>query len=715
MAELSAAADVPIVLICASAGFGKSTLAAQWSARCERPVVWVNLDRGDNDPVVLLGYLANALDRVDPVAPELLEELSARAPRIDEVVVPALAAELVRLSPIGLILDDAHELSEPRSLDVLAYLLEEIPPGSQVVLVTRADPEVPLDRIAGDLLEIRADKLEFDAGEIRALAEHSGVVLSDASLELLGTRTEGWPAAVALALRALEKSGSAEALAESINREERHLADFLFEAVLARETDEHRSFLLATSVLREMTASLCDAVTGTTGSDDLLRELERSNSFVIALDDHRGWYRYHQLFAELLRSELDRRDPALARVYLARAAEWHERDGGDPGEAFRYAHECGDLERAGRIALASWDGFANHGQLETMRLWVAGCSDDELASDPQLAITAAWTYFLLGEAEKSHRFVLAAEGGALDRPSADGATSLRSSLAQLRASLAPNGIHQMLEDAEFVYAAEREAMTRWLPRGCRAIGTANVLLGRPHEAIAALREALALTEDPDLAHVRIACLACAVFAAADLEAWPDARRWAQEVQFLTAEHRLDGTVFAVVAHTAKATVLAHDMAFDRARLELAEVRRLAQLMGSVRWLSADIELRCGNISLTLGDRPGARAAADGARAVLHGYPDPATLASRLDRLDERLEHAAEHELTPAELRILAFLPTHLSLKEIASRLDLSRATVKTHFAHVYNKLGVSSRSGAVEKMEQLGLTETEHPPTASNG
>lgn len=703
---LATAADVPIVLISASAGYGKSTLAAQWSSRCRRPAAWVNLDRGDNNPLVLLNSLVYALDQLGPVVPELFDELSSPAPRVDHVVLPALADELERLSPFELILNDLHELTQPRSLALVNFLLEEIPPGSQLVLVTRVDPDLPLAgrRIADDVLELRANRLALDSDETRELASHHGASLSEPSLTLIRERTEGWPAGIALALRAASEPVSADAVADGLRGTQRKIADFLVEMVLDQETEQHRTFLLATSVLHRMTAPLCDAVLGTTGSGEVLSELERSNSFVIPLDDERRWYRFHHLFGELLRSELDRRHPELAAVYLARAAAWHEQEGVDPEEAFRCAHECGDLERAGRIALGSAVGFMGSGHVETMRLWLLDCTDAEIGADPQLAIAAAWVWMVVGEGEKADRFLLAAERGDLDVPSSDGATSLRSSFANVRSALGPGGIHQMLADAEFVYAAERERQTLWLSAGCRAIGTANVLLGRPQAAIAAFREALMLYGSrPGLAFPRVVCLGYLAFAAAESGAWREARRWGQEAKALANENRIDHTMVAAIACTAKATTLIHDGDFDRAAHELADARSVAHLARGTRWLNADLELRWGGISLDLGERLAANEHAANARAALHGYPDPGALSSRLYELETRIARAADLHLTPAELRIVPFLPTHFTVKEIAQRLHLSAATVKTHLSQIYVKLGASTRSEAVEQMDQLGL------------
>ena len=707
---LEASADAPIVLIAASAGYGKSTLAAQWAAECRRPAAWVNADRGDNNPLVFLTYLVHALDRLGPVAPVLFDELSSPAPRVEDVMLPALAEELARLSPFELILDDLYEVTHPKSLAVVNFVLEEIQAGSQVVLVTRPDPDLPLSRrrAAGDVLEIRAERLALDSDETRELAASSGARLSERSLETIRKRTEGWPAGIALALRAAGEPATGDAVAEGLQGTQREIADYLLETVLDSETEQHRSFMLGTSVLRRMTAPLCDAVLGNTGSSDVLRELEQTSSFLIPLDDERGWYRYHHLFGQLLRSELDRRHPGLAAVYLARAAEWHEQEGVDPEEAFRCAHECGDLERAGRIALASAVGFVGSGHVESMRLWLEDCTDDEIGADPQLAIAAAWVYLLIGDAETAARFLLAAERGDLDVPSADGATSLRSSLANVRSTLGPGGIHQMLADAEFMYAVESEQQTRWVSAGCRAIGTANVMLGRPEAAIEAFQEALMLYDPsrPELALARVLCLSYVAFAAVDMGAWPDARKCAQEAKALVLEHRLDQTLAAAIACTARATTLVHDGDSDRGAHELAQARRVGRLAHGTRWLSADLDLRWGNLSLDLGERLVAKEHAVHARAVLSGYPDPSTLSSRLEELETRIARAADLHLTPAELRVMPFLPTHLPVKEIAAQLHLSAATVKTHLSQIYAKLEVSTRSEAVEKMDQLGLERT---------
>jgi LuxR family maltose regulon positive regulatory protein len=693
------------VLVSAPAGYGKSTLVAQWIDLDRRPSCWVQFDHGDNDPVVLLLRVAAALERTGPVDGQLLAELSRRTPRIDEVVLPLLAAELGQRDPFVLVLDDVHMITARKSCAVLAFPVDQVRSGSQLVLIARGDPGVPLGRLraGGDLVEIGTELLALDAKETRDVAASGGLELSEGAAEALRERTEGWPAAVVLAALSLRGREDAGERAAALSGDQSQIADYLVEEVLERQPEHLKRFLLGTSILERMTPRLCDAVLGTADAAASLEAVARSNAFVVPIDDHREWYRYHQLFRDLLRAELGRRHPELLAVYMRRAARWCEQHEA-PGEAFRYAYEGGDLALAGRIALAHRDEFARRGQSESVRLWIERCTDEEIASDPQLSLAAAWVFFYGGAAARAKRFIAAAARRPLDVASADGASSLRSSLASLRTLLAPDGIPEMLRDAELVYASEKQAGTRWLASGCRAMGMAYVLLGRPQEAITVLREALALLRDhPELAHVRVVCLGYLAFAAAELGNRRDVQRWALEATWLVDEAHLEESAGSAVAYTAGA--LAHQQRGDHtaATRQLDSVRRLRRHLGAAAWTEIDLALRCAEISLDLGDPVGALEFARVASDALHGYPDAGTLPARLGRLEERIRQGQDYGLTAAELRVLSSLPTHLSLQEIADRLYLARPTVKTHVASIYDKLGVPGRSQAVEMIEQLGL------------
>ena len=307
-----------VVLVSAPAGYGKSTLVAQWSELDPRASGWVQLGPGDNDSVVLLAHVVAALERTGPVCGQLLEELSGRMPRIDEVVLPLLAADLGERDPFVLVLDDVDVITAKKSRAILAFLVEEVRSGCQLVLVTRGDPGVPLGRLraGGDLVEIGTALLALDPIETRDVAASTGLELSQAAAGVLCERTEGWAAAVALATLALRGRADAAVRAAGLSGDQQQIADYLVEEVLDRQPDHLKSFLLGTSILDHMTAPLCDAVLGIDDAAGSLEDLARSNAFVVSLDDHREWYRYHHLFRDLLRAELKRRHPELLPVYL---------------------------------------------------------------------------------------------------------------------------------------------------------------------------------------------------------------------------------------------------------------------------------------------------------------------------------------------------------------------------------------------------------------
>ena len=325
-----------VVLVCAPAGYGKSTLVAQWADLDPRPSGWVQLGHGDNDPVVLLARVAAALERTGPVRGELLEELSRPTRRIDEVGLPLLAAELGERDPFVLVLDDVDVVTAEKSRAILGFLVDQVRSGSQLVLVSRGDPGVPLGRLraSGDLVEIGTELLALDAQETRDVAASGGLELSEEAAEALRERTEGWAAAVALATLSLRGRDDADMRAAGLSGNQEQIADYLLEEVLKRQPEHLKRFLLGTSILDRMTAPLCDAVLGTADAAISLETLARSNAFVVPLDDRREWYRYHHLFSDLLRAELKWRHPELLPVYLGRAAGWCEQHG-TPGRGVR--------------------------------------------------------------------------------------------------------------------------------------------------------------------------------------------------------------------------------------------------------------------------------------------------------------------------------------------------------------------------------------------
>jgi LuxR family maltose regulon positive regulatory protein len=276
-------------------------------------------------------------------------------------------------------------------------------------------------------------------------------------------------------------------------------------------------------------------------------------------------------------------------------------------------------------------------------------------------------------------------------------------VANFRSAAAFDGVSQMLRDGEAVIESERHARSRWLLGGVRAVGIASVLLGHTANARTMLREAISLSRSPSLAYVRAMCEGYLALAHADDKDWAGATRWARAARSTVADSAIDHVLQAIPSHVASAVLARHSGAIGRAREELDAVARLFPLIANVPWFAADAAIRCGEVELLLQDPRRARALAETARGALATYRDPGALQGRLDRLSARIDEADHLGLTPAELRIVPYLTTHLSLPRIAARLGRSPATVKTQTLAIYSKLDVADRAGAVDRLVAAGL------------
>ena len=350
---LAGCASSRLVLVAAPAGFGKTTAVAQWRASMieDRRFAWVSLDRGDDDPARLWWHVVSALQRACPEfgGEDVLRALRAQVPDIPGKVLPSLVNELAALrAPVVLVLDDYHVISEPSCHDQVAFLLSHLPATVQLVLVTRADPPLPLARLraAGEMAEVRAPELRFAPAQAAALVRTVAAVdLSEPDLADLVERTEGWPAGVYLAALSLHGHSSPGAFVRQFTGDNRFIVDFLAEEVLSRQPAEIRQFLTRTAVLDRFCAPLCDAVTGSANAAEIIDVIERDNLFLVPLDDNRQWYRYHHLFAQVLRGQLARTEPAIVPALHQRASAWH-RQSGSAEEAIDHALAAGDVAAA---------------------------------------------------------------------------------------------------------------------------------------------------------------------------------------------------------------------------------------------------------------------------------------------------------------------------------------------------------------------------------
>ncbi|HLN68865.1 MAG TPA: LuxR C-terminal-related transcriptional regulator, partial [Streptosporangiaceae bacterium] len=444
-----------LILVCAPDGSGKTALLAGWAPSGNRPVAWLSLDAADNDPVRLWRHLVAALDRARPgIAERVGPLLGPPAPPSFEGLVTALINELAARPGDGevlLVLDDYHLIDAQPVHVSLGFLLEHLPPGLHLVLASRADPPLPLARLraGGQLAELRAADLRFTAAEAAALLrESAGADLPAAAVAALAARTEGWVAGLQLAALSLRGRADPAGFVAAFSGSHRYVLDYLAEEVLDRQQEELRTFLLETSLLERLSGGLCDAVTGRTDSQAMLEQVERANLFLVPLDEVRGWWRYHHLFADLLRARLQQQRPGRVAGLHRAAAAWCE-EHGLADDAVRHALAAGDAAWAARLIERHFDETFWPGERAMVQRWLAALPADLAGSRPRLCLVRALLAVAGGDAEGAGLLLDAAERASADaedepfEPSVGKAASLfvnvpaaialgRASLAELR-------------------------------------------------------------------------------------------------------------------------------------------------------------------------------------------------------------------------------------------------------------------------------------------
>jgi DNA-binding CsgD family transcriptional regulator len=698
-----------LILVAAPPGFGKTVLVSHWRAASDSTrFAWATLDPGDNNASQLWWKVISAVRRACPEfdadPPQVL------MPRQGRVLLPALIARLGTLrGPVVLVLDDYHVISQRRCHTQVESLLRDLPRSVQVALLTRAVPPLQLARLraAGEVTDIGARELAFSRAETAALVSAvANVGLSDTDLGALVTRTEGWPAGVYLAALSLRGHPSPPAFIDQFSGNNRFIADFLTEEVLDRQPSEVRRFLLQTSVLDRFNASLAAAVTGCADAAQLISRLERENLFLIPEDENRDWYRFHQLFAQMLRDELTRTEPGLVPMLHGRASAWH-REAGSAEEAIVHALSAGDPAAAASLITAHWYGFVESGRTATLREWIASLGDDQVADDPVTAHCAAWVAACSGDVDSVRRWLPVIQEGAHDGTLPDGMRSLASSAALLRVTFGFEGVRLMRESGARAAELESDPASPWYAYARAALGFSLHLSGDPG-ATQVLEQALTAQASRPL--TRALALSVASLRAADEGGLTMAERYAKEVGQIvsgTGFNRWPPSAFALAA---LGTVHARQgkLAEARAEFEYALYRRRRWLL-LTPWLSVEVQLRLARVLLTMDDRPAAASVLADARNVLTSLPDGAeALLGRLARLERGLVAAPPRPpmaepLTEREQAVLGLLRTSLSVSEIARELYISGNTVKTHRRAIYRKLGVSTRREAIERARESGI------------
>lgn len=434
-----------LTLVSAPAGFGKTTLLADWLANAAGPgglVAWLSLDEGDNEPSLFWTHLAAAIQAAFARAGKGFPDLPASG-QVDQGTVAILLNQLTAMAtPIVVILDDLHLVDRPDIHEQLGFFIEHLPPHVHVVISTRADPGLPLARlrVRRDLVEIRSSDLRFTPDEVVAyLKDAAGVALSPADAATLEAKTEGWIAALQLAVLSLEGRDDPTAFIEDFAGTGRYIVDYLVEEVLARLPDDLRQFLVATSALRRMSAPLCDFVLGEAGgSRPMLDRLERQNLFLVPLDTHRQWFRYHHLFADVLLAHLDAEQAQALPGIHRRASAWFEASG-ERAEAIHHALAAQDLEWAADLIERALPQVRKHRQEALFRSWMKAIPDAIVQSRPNLAVGYAGILVSLGafEGVEERLFAAETEGAKLDNPEALFAQVelYRTALAQARGDI----------------------------------------------------------------------------------------------------------------------------------------------------------------------------------------------------------------------------------------------------------------------------------------
>lgn len=407
-----------LTLVSAPAGFGKTTLIVQWLSEMVHPVAWLSLDESDGDPARFLAYLVAAVAQTgSDFGASVQALLQAPQPPAEKILLSALINELAGLQqPLFLVLDDYHSLQNQAVHRQLNFLSEYQPQHIHLVIVTREDPPLPLSRLRaqGQVLEIRQPDLRFTHQEVVDFLHTSfDIKISAEDIQALAKHTEGWVVGLHMAALSLRNTPDKHAFVQSFTGSHRFILDYLLEEVLDHQPDHFREFLQKTSILERLSAPLCDALTGRSDSSEILDQLEESNAFILALDPYRHWYRYHHLFAELLRHRLRQQDAGQEETLHLKASRWFEQNS-YPVEAVKHALAAGDWERCGNLIQTASENLLKRGEITTLLSWFRRIPEEEIVNRPSLALSFSWPLVLSGQLESAQKLLVQVEQQAED-------------------------------------------------------------------------------------------------------------------------------------------------------------------------------------------------------------------------------------------------------------------------------------------------------------
>ena len=701
-----------LVLVVAPAGYGKTTLAVEWSELDDRRFAWVVQGAGMGDPAAALwSSIAEAVGRAEPTFAPTAKRLEPWLAAAEPSTMAAQVAEALEAieGELVIVLDDYHFIEESASHASIASFLELMPPGVQLVVVSRQDPPLSVGRLRanGDLLELRADELALRLDEVDTLMNATlRLGLTPEALALLHARTEGWPAVVALAGRSLRNRDDREDFLERFGGSNRFVVDYLTEVMFDGLDSDRRSFLLGTSILERMSGDLCDAMLDREGSTRLLSELEKEDLFLTPLDERREWYRLHPIVREFLYRELMLRSPERVPELRRRAVDWlaGERLVNDACHQALAAREYG---QAAKLVSANWLSLAGREGPGTILGWIDEFPKHALRADAPLCVARAWLLQLAGDhlgSLHASRDALAAEWSG---PLPDGAASVEAAASLLRASFVGGDVAEQLRAARRGLELEADGTAVWQTVARVLLGWACYLADDPLEAAPLVEQA---AEDaPELEIWGTASDARSVLAASALaEDNPDvAERHALAALEIAETRRLSG-----LGHLALAQVVLGRVLADRGELDQAD-RVLTQALERARARQdtlpvAECLLALAPVRRALKRLEEARELLAEAACIIEGSVDPGILRRRLEEtkviLGRRIRRTSDRdELTDRELDVLRLLSEGRTKRDIGHALYLSYNTIHSHTKSIYRKLEACSREQALAEARKFQL------------
>jgi LuxR family transcriptional regulator, maltose regulon positive regulatory protein len=697
----------------APAGYGKSTFLAEWAATEDRCVVWVPLDRFDDDPAMLLVSLASAWGQAGLGGTDLIVDLESPDMSALSRAVSQLAAEF-RGSPLPFIvmLDDLHQLQSPACHDVLGVLISAIPQGSQLATASRFEqPRLPSLRASGEAMEFGAADLALDAvGAQQIFRQRTGQPVAGAGR--CGDRTDRRLAGLPVP-RCRHREASHRPVA-AVTGDDPYIADYLYREALSQQSEDMQRFLLRTAVLDQLCGPLCDAVLGSSRGAGQVRRLEAASLFLIPLDRQRQWYRYHAVFREFLLGELGRAEPGIIVTLHQRAADWYQANR-SPAPALEHLLHTTNWDRSVRLAAELARPTYLTGQLRTVQRWLCAIGDTNIERYPPLAVMRCHEALLTGDAVGAQRWAAFVDGASFDGAPADGSASFESARAMLRARMCTNGPGPMLADAAFAVAQE-PAWSPWRDTALWLLAEASLLAGHLDQARAAFSEASAAAVARGSTDTIVLCESQLALRAIDRGEWPEAADRLELALATIDENRMHDYVLCLLAFAGAARLSVNHGDLNQAHRQLDRAMRARSSATYVLpYVAVRLRLQLAKAHLAIADVATARLLLREIDDILIHRPALGTLVDEVKEFRRVLVSSVSGAagglaLTPAELRLLPYLQTHLTADRIAERLFVSSWTVKTEIKSIYRKLGVSSRNDAVQKATTIGLLGAEPTP-----